>query len=228
MLVGGGLGDQGCKDREAQGGQAFTHAGDEGGVGRGVLRVDELEVHVQPPVPLLLNGLQQAGRQAVLHRPVGEDSVGQLVGEGALLSEGGQVEQGPYPHGLGRVDEGLVVQRDKSALGGDAVGEGGHGGEEGESLAQKGRVDLRVGVAAHREGALLLLLEGEDQLLAGEGGFPALQLGVVPQKLAQGDPAPLGGLGQGLPRLEDQGLLGVLDHQRLPHRQPAGVRGPVI
>ena len=138
------------------------------------------------------------------------------------------MKQGPYPHGLGRVDEGLVVQGDKSALGGDAVGEGGHGGEEGESLAQKGRVDLRVGVAAHREGALLLLLEGEDQLLAGEGGFPALQLGVVPQKLAQGDPAPLGGLGQGLPRPEDQGLPGVLDHQRLPHRQPAGVRGPVI
>ena len=102
-LVGGGLGDQGYKDREAQGGQAFTHAGDEGGVGRGVLRVDELEVHVQPPVPLLLDGLQQAGRQAVLHRPVGEDGMGQLVGEGALLGESGQVKDGLYPHGFGGV-----------------------------------------------------------------------------------------------------------------------------
>ena len=212
-LVGGGLGDQGYEDREAQGGQAFTHAGDEGGVGRGILRVDELEVHVQPPVPLLLDGLQQAGRQAVLHRPVGEDGVGQLVGEGALLGEGGQVKDGPYPHGFGGVDEGLVVQGDEPALGGDAVGEWGHGGEEREGLAQEGRVDLRVGVAAHREGPLLLLLEGEDQLLAGEGVFSALQLGVVPQKLAQGDPAPLGGLGQSLPRQEDQGLPGVLDHQ---------------
>ena len=211
-LVGGGLGDQGYKNREAQGGQAFTHAGDEGGVGRGVLRVDELEVHVQPPVPFLLDGLQQAGRQVVLHRPVGENGVGQLVGEGALLGESGQVKDGPYPHGFGRVDEGLVVQGDEPALGGDAVGEGGHGGEEGEGLAQKGRVDLRVGVAAHREGPLLLLLEGEDQLLAGEGVFPALQLGVVPQKLAQGDPAPLGGLGQSFLRPEDQGLPGVLDH----------------
>ena len=139
--------------------------------------------------------------------------MGQLVGEGALLGESGQVKDGPYPHGFGGVDEGLVVQGDEPALGGDAVGEGGHGGEEREGLAQEGRVDLRVGVAAHREGPLLLLLEGEDQLLAGEGVFSALQLGVVPQKLAQGDPAPLGGLGQSFLRPEDQGLPGVLDHQ---------------
>ena len=85
---------------------------------------------------------------------------------------------GRTPHGFGGVDEGLVVQGDEPALGGDAVGEWGHGGEEREGLAQEGRVDLRVGVAAHREGPLLLLLEGEDQLLAGEGVFSALSWGL--------------------------------------------------
>ena len=148
-LVGGGFGGQGHEDREPKRCQALPHAGDESGVGLGVLRVDELEVHVQPPVSLLPDILQEAGRQAVLNRPVGEDGVGQLVGESALLGEGGQVEDGPYPHGFGCFNEGLVVQKDKPALGGDSVGEGGQVGEKGKGLAQKGRVDLRVGVAAH-------------------------------------------------------------------------------
>lgn len=109
-LVGGGLGGQGHHQKQTQGGQPGPEPGDEGGVGGAVLGEDVLEVHVQAPVALGLEIFHQSLHQAVLDGGVGEDQVGQVVGEAALIGEGGQVHQRAAAGLAGGGEEASILQ----------------------------------------------------------------------------------------------------------------------
>ena len=69
--------------------------------------------------------------------------------------------------------QGVVLQGQQAAVGGDAVGEGGQVGHIGELRREQGAVDIGIGVAVERSGTQLFIKIGDHQVLAGIQVFRA-------------------------------------------------------
>ena len=133
----------------------------------------------------------------------------------------------PGAVGLGGGEHGAVVQRQQTALGGDAIGEGCHVGEIGQLGLQQPRLDEGIGVAVEGRGADLLVKVRDCQKLARRQGVSPAQGPVV---LPEG--AGVGAVGRSdgaerLPGLDGMDLPGKAYHQGLSHGQGA-VGGDVV
>lgn len=108
-LVCAGFRHQGHHHRDAQGSQALPQVGNKLWVAGGIFWEDKLKIHVHTLVALALNCFYQGINQSVLSLTIGQNGVGKLVGEGAGGGEGGQVEPGAHPNGLGGGEQSGVV-----------------------------------------------------------------------------------------------------------------------
>jgi hypothetical protein len=221
-LIRRGLGGQSGYERPPPGGQSPAQAGQEPGVGPGVLRPEVFKVHVHPLIAPPLRRADDLLDQLLLVILVLQQLMGQLTGETLVLVQIGQVEDRGHPVLEGGVHQGLVPEGDELILV-KPVGEGGEEGQIGQGGPEQAPVNGGVGVGVDGEGPQGPGGVFDHNGLSGVEQVPALEGGVVPQKLGHGGIVHLGDGVQRIPRPDGVGQLGVLDHNGLPHHQPGGV-----
>ena len=174
------------------------------------------------------HGLLYVLDQKCLALGIGQELLGQRTAEGAHLCQSGQMHPGRHSVLGGRGQQLVVTQRDQTAFGCDAVGEGGQMGQIGQLLLQHDLGDEGVGIAVHRQGAPVFLLERDHQLLSRLQGGLTQQKVVVPQQgLDRGAVAP-GDAEEGFAGGHGVGLGGEEHHQRLAYRQLSGLRQLIL
>lgn len=218
-LGGGGLRGQSHDDGQPQGVEGLGQIPDKGCVSPGVLREHELKVHIQSPVALGLDGGHQVVNEPALNVGVVEHQAGQLIGEAALLGQGGQVHQRGHAALLRHSDQLRIVQIYQAAVFCDTVGEGSHVRQVGEGGAQQRPVDKGIGIAVDGKGPLFFLPVGDDQSLPGVNGLAAAQDRIVALKLPHGQTILLCDRRKSLTGLHRMHLLWEAYYNSLPHDQ---------
>lgn len=199
--------------------QQLPHPAQKRRVGPRQLSRQILEVHIQPGKVLPQHRLQYLRRQPPLGFVVRQDNLRPAGIELPRLRQRGQVHHRLCPPGPGRLQHGLVVQRQQTALCRNAVGKGGHRRKIGKLLCQQFRRDKGIGVAVEHALPDLLPEIRDYQQFSRRQSLPAAQGPVVPPQLPDGGPVARSDGGQGFPRRYDMDLPGKAHHQRLSHRQ---------
>lgn len=113
-------------------------------------------------------------------------------------------------------------------MGCDAIGKGRQIGEKGQLALQKALVNKGIGVAVDGQGAPFLPLVAQYEGLPRENELFPPQIGIVPQKLPDGEPVGGGDGGQSVPRPDGVYLGGIADDDGLPCYQLSGVGQLII
>lgn len=226
-LGGGGLGCGGDHHGTSPAGGA--QIGHEVGIGTGIIAREIFKVDVHTFVSSALQLCHDLIDQPLPCGGILQHGLTHVRGELSVRPQGGQVEQGRGAH-LAALDHQRVrFGRDEIAGRCEPIGEGGHGGEEGEGGAQQLQPDGGVGVGVDDEGHIgRVLAVGHHELLSRLEQGRALQGGVVPPQLTDGQPVHLGDACQGVTGLNGVYLLWIAHHDGLPHRQPGRIGELVV